>query len=95
MCGIIGYIGKLNAKNVVVEGLKRLEYRGYDSVGIAAATEGIKVYKDKGIDFNTDISNYDEIVIVVPDTDDDEIVIDTSEKETYENAKAILKMFIL
>lgn len=48
MCGIIGYIGKLNAKNVVIEGLKRLEYRGYDSVGIATIEENIKVYKDKG-----------------------------------------------
>ena len=35
MCGIIGYTGKLNAKNVVIEGLKKLEYRGYDSVGVA------------------------------------------------------------
>ena len=48
MCGIIGYIGKLNAKNVVIDGLKKLEYRGYDSVGIAAVEDKIKVYKDKG-----------------------------------------------
>ena len=48
MCGIIGYTGKLNAKNVVIEGLKKLEYRGYDSVGVAIALDKIKAFKDKG-----------------------------------------------
>lgn len=36
MCGIFGYVGSKNAVNVVIEGLKRLEYRGYDSAGLAA-----------------------------------------------------------
>jgi glucosamine--fructose-6-phosphate aminotransferase (isomerizing) len=40
MCGIVGYIGEQSAANVLVEGLKRLEYRGYDSAGIAIAHEG-------------------------------------------------------
>ena len=35
MCGIIGYVGQRKASEVLTEGLKRLEYRGYDSVGIA------------------------------------------------------------
>lgn len=35
MCGIFGYIGSRNAVEVVIEGLKRLEYRGYDSAGLA------------------------------------------------------------
>ncbi|EUJ38598.1 glucosamine--fructose-6-phosphate aminotransferase [Brochothrix campestris FSL F6-1037] len=35
MCGIVGYIGKLNATNVLLDGLEKLEYRGYDSAGIA------------------------------------------------------------
>ena len=35
MCGIVGYIGKKNAAEVIIKGLKRLEYRGYDSAGIA------------------------------------------------------------
>jgi len=35
MCGIIGYIGNKNAVTVILEGLKRLEYRGYDSAGVA------------------------------------------------------------
>lgn len=43
MCGIIGYIGKKNAVSVILEGLKRLEYRGYDSAGIA-------FFSDKGIE---------------------------------------------
>ena len=34
MCGIVGYIGKTEASNILISGLKRLEYRGYDSVGI-------------------------------------------------------------
>ena len=40
MCGIVGYVGQKQARNVVVEGLRRLEYRGYDSAGIALICEG-------------------------------------------------------
>ena len=39
MCGIIGYIGTKNAQKVIIKALKRLEYRGYDSVGIATFEE--------------------------------------------------------
>ena len=35
MCGIVGFTGSVEAKNILLEGLKRLEYRGYDSAGIA------------------------------------------------------------
>jgi glucosamine--fructose-6-phosphate aminotransferase (isomerizing) len=35
MCGIVGYIGKQNAVDVLIDGLRKLEYRGYDSSGIA------------------------------------------------------------
>ncbi|MBN1696860.1 MAG: glutamine--fructose-6-phosphate transaminase (isomerizing) [Spirochaetales bacterium] len=49
MCGIIGYCGPKNATQVLVEGLKRLEYRGYDSAGIAIGKEGhLDVVKTKG-----------------------------------------------
>ncbi len=49
MCGIVGYIGPRNAYPILINGLKRLEYRGYDSAGIAIATQdGIKLYKKKG-----------------------------------------------
>ncbi len=49
MCGIVGYIGRDNAKNVIVDGLKRLEYRGYDSAGLALIVDGeIKVFKKVG-----------------------------------------------
>lgn len=49
MCGIIGYIGKRDAISVVLEGLKRLEYRGYDSAGIAyLADAGIEIKRCKG-----------------------------------------------
>lgn len=49
MCGIIGYIGKKDAISLVLEGLKRLEYRGYDSAGIAYLTDkGIEIKRCKG-----------------------------------------------
>lgn len=49
MCGIIGYTGRSNAVPYLIEGLKNLEYRGYDSSGIAIAdTDGISVMKRKG-----------------------------------------------
>ncbi len=49
MCGIIGYIGKNDARNVILEGLKTLEYRGYDSSGIAVLkNKEIRVVKSKG-----------------------------------------------
>ena len=49
MCGIVGYIGHRNAKDVIIKGLKRLEYRGYDSAGIALYDGNrVKVTKTKG-----------------------------------------------
>ncbi len=49
MCGIIGYCGPKNATQVLVEGLKRLEYRGYDSAGICVETpEGLRIVKKEG-----------------------------------------------
>ena len=48
MCGIVGYTGFREAYPVIIKGLKRLEYRGYDSSGIALLNSGLKVYKKKG-----------------------------------------------
>lgn len=48
MCGIVAYIGGRNAADVIVKGLKRLEYRGYDSAGIALLDKGLNVYKKQG-----------------------------------------------
>jgi len=49
MCGIVGYVGDKNAYPIIIKGLKRLEYRGYDSAGVAIGTiNGISVLKQKG-----------------------------------------------
>ncbi|SFF23823.1 glucosamine--fructose-6-phosphate aminotransferase (isomerizing) [Paenibacillus algorifonticola] len=49
MCGIVGYIGKRDSQAILIEGLKKLEYRGYDSAGIAVFTDnGLEVSKAKG-----------------------------------------------
>ena len=48
MCGIVGYIGEEQAAPILIEGLRRLEYRGYDSAGIAVKGDEISVIKEKG-----------------------------------------------
>ncbi|MFC0190467.1 glutamine--fructose-6-phosphate transaminase (isomerizing) [Fictibacillus aquaticus] len=49
MCGIVGYIGNTDAKEILLRGLEKLEYRGYDSAGIAVLNEeGVHVFKEKG-----------------------------------------------
>jgi glutamine---fructose-6-phosphate transaminase (isomerizing) len=49
MCGIVGYIGNSDTKEILLKGLEKLEYRGYDSAGIAVMNEqGVHVFKEKG-----------------------------------------------
>ena len=55
MCGIIGYNGFREAKDVLIGGLKRLEYRGYDSAGIGIIDEKLEIFKEIG-----EISNIEE-----------------------------------
>ena len=47
MCGIVGYVGPKNATPILIEGLARLEYRGYDSAGIAVVSEDGALYVRK------------------------------------------------
>lgn len=65
MCGIIGYSGKRDVQKVIFEALKRLEYRGYDSAGVAILTQsgGISVCKDQG-----SIAHLKEIMPQIPGT---------------------------
>ena len=49
MCGIVGYCGPKRASNMLIEGLRRLEYRGYDSAGICVPDhDGLQVFKRTG-----------------------------------------------
>ena len=49
MCGIVGYIGEIDAKEILLKGLEKLEYRGYDSAGIAVLNkDGVIIFKEKG-----------------------------------------------
>lgn len=49
MCGIVGYVGENSASPILIDGLKKLEYRGYDSAGIAVSENGkTDVVKTKG-----------------------------------------------
>jgi glucosamine--fructose-6-phosphate aminotransferase (isomerizing) len=48
MCGIVAYIGHREAYPIIIKGLKRLEYRGYDSAGVALLNGDLKIYKQKG-----------------------------------------------
>ena len=58
MCGIVGYIGSDHAKEKIIDGLKRLEYRGYDSAGIAIPIDGvINIRKAVG-----EIKNLEELI---------------------------------
>lgn len=61
MCGIVGYIGSKPAREIVINGLKRLEYRGYDSAGLALINGDAKIFKCKGRvkDLEEMISNSD------------------------------------
>lgn len=63
MCGIIGYVGNKKASNILIDGLLALEYRGYDSAGIATLENNeIKIMKDKGRVKNIlDLDGYDKL----------------------------------
>src|SRR5678809_108615 len=63
MCGIVGYVGKKRVVPVIIEGLKKLEYRGYDSAGIAVAGngEGLQIRRAEG-----KLRNLEEVIRAKP-----------------------------
>ena len=63
MCGIIGYVGFRDARTVLLESLKRLDYRGYDSAGVAIIHKKLKVYKEVG-----EIANVEKKIPVLKGT---------------------------
>ena len=83
MCGIVGYIGHRNASELIIKGLKRLEYRGYDSAGIALFNEPeVKVTKIKGkvsdleIKINQEKNNSGSIIFEYKDLEQLNKIID-------------------
>jgi len=61
MCGIVGYLGPRLAQDVVIDGLKRLEYRGYDSAGIAVLSE------DGSFDLRRDVGKLSNLQVLIQD----------------------------
>ncbi len=67
MCGIVGAVGFISPKEYVFKGLKMLDYRGYDSAGVAYFNEGIQIYKDVG--------SVEHLLTIVPEKIDTNIMI--------------------
>src|ERR1043165_4307220 len=62
MCGIVGYVGEKSAQAVVIEGLRRLEYRGYDSAGIALVSDGSIAWAKKA----GKLANLEKVLVEAP-----------------------------
>ena len=67
MCGIVGSVGLISPKEYVAKGLKMLDYRGYDSAGIAYFNSGIKIYKDVG--------SVEHLMTIVPEKIDTNVIL--------------------
>ena len=94
MCGIVGYVGQRDAASVLMDGLSRLEYRGYDSAGIAVfENEIIKVAKSKGrlVDLQEKMNQEQASLIKISDSFK-KIIVVNSNTPVWRNEQGILVM---
>ena len=63
MCGIVAYIGNKQAYDIVIKGLKRLEYRGYESAGVALLDGNMRVYKKQGKVSNLEYASFCSFIV--------------------------------
>lgn len=90
MCGIVAYIGKEQAFPIILKGLKRLEYRGYDSAGVALINQDqLNVFKKAG-----KVSNLEEFMLHQDHKGIQELVIHVGPHTEHQLTRMLIPMFL-